>query len=48
VIADGEFRTSMRKVFVGGDVAKGAATAILAMGDAKSAAHAIHKMLLKK
>jgi glutamate synthase (NADPH/NADH) small chain len=48
VIADNEFRTSMRKVLVGGDVAKGAATVILAMGAAKSAAHAIHKMLPKE
>jgi glutamate synthase (NADPH) small chain len=45
VIVDDEFRTSMRKVFAGGDVATGAATVILAMGAAKSAAHAIDKML---
>jgi glutamate synthase (NADPH/NADH) small chain len=48
VIADNEFSTSMRKVLVGGDVAKGAATVILVIDAAKSAAHAIHKMLLKK
>jgi len=35
----------MRKVFAGGDVATGAATVILAMGAAKSAAHAIDRML---
>jgi glutamate synthase (NADPH/NADH) small chain len=45
VIVDDEFRTSMRKVFAGGDVATGAATVILAMGAAKSAALAIDKML---
>lgn len=45
VIVDEEFRTSMRKVFAGGDVATGAATVILAMGAAKSAAHAIDRML---
>jgi glutamate synthase (NADPH/NADH) small chain len=45
VIVDDEFRTSMRKVFAGGDVATGAATVILAMGAAKCAVHAIDKML---
>ncbi|MDO9034313.1 MAG: NADPH-dependent glutamate synthase, partial [Methanoregula sp.] len=45
VIVDEEFRTSMPKVFAGGDVATGAATVILAMGAAKSAAQAIDKML---
>jgi glutamate synthase (NADPH/NADH) small chain len=45
VIVDEEFRTSMRKVYAGGDVATGAATVILAMGAAKFAAHAIDKML---
>lgn len=45
VIVDENFRTSMRKVFAGGDVATGAATVILAMGAAKSAAHAIDRML---
>ncbi|MFA4849170.1 MAG: NADPH-dependent glutamate synthase [Methanoregula sp.] len=45
VIVDDEFRTSMRKVFAGGDVATGAATVILAMGAAKNAAHTIDKML---
>jgi NADPH-dependent glutamate synthase beta subunit-like oxidoreductase len=38
----------MRKVLVGGDVAKGAATVILVIDAAKSAAHAIHKMLPKE
>jgi glutamate synthase (NADPH/NADH) small chain len=45
VLVDDEFRTSLRKVFAGGDVATGAATVILAMGAAKSAAHAIDRML---
>lgn len=45
VIVDDEFRTSMRKVFAGGDVATGAATVILAMGAAKNAARAIDRML---
>ncbi len=45
VIVDEDGRTSMRKVFAGGDVATGAATVILAMGAAKTAAHAIDRML---
>ncbi|MDO9549565.1 MAG: NADPH-dependent glutamate synthase [Methanoregula sp.] len=45
VVVDSEFRTSMRNVFAGGDVATGAATVILAMGAAKSAAYAIDRML---
>lgn len=45
VIVDEEFRTSLRKVYAGGDVATGAATVIQAMGAAKSAAHAIDAML---
>ncbi|MEN6443900.1 MAG: NADPH-dependent glutamate synthase [Methanoregula sp.] len=38
-------KTSIRKVFAGGDIATGAATVILAMGAAKKAAHAIDRML---
>lgn len=44
VIVDDDFRTSQRKVYAGGDVATGAATVILAMGAAKSAAQAIDRM----
>lgn len=44
VIVDDDFKTSQRKIFAGGDVATGAATVILAMGAAKSAAHAIDRM----
>ena len=45
VTVDSEFRTSMPKVFAGGDVATGAATVILAMGAAKSAAKAMDRMM---
>jgi glutamate synthase (NADPH/NADH) small chain len=45
VIVDENGHTSMRKVFAGGDVATGAATVILAMGAAKTAARAIDRML---
>lgn len=48
VLVDEEFRTSMRKVYAGGDVATGAATVILAMGAAKQAARAIDAMLRKE
>jgi len=37
--------TTLRHVYAGGDVATGAATVILAMGTAKTAAHAIDRML---
>jgi glutamate synthase (NADPH/NADH) small chain len=38
--------TSMPGVFAGGDIVRGAATVILAMGDGKNAAHAIDDYLL--
>ena len=37
--------TSVPGVFAGGDIVRGAATVILAMGDGKTAAHAIDKWL---
>lgn len=45
IVVDENGRTSIRNVFAGGDVATGAATVILAMGNAKKAAHAIDRML---
>jgi glutamate synthase (NADPH/NADH) small chain len=45
VDVDGEGRTSIPHVFAGGDVATGAATVILAMGAAKTAAKAMNRML---
>jgi glutamate synthase (NADPH/NADH) small chain len=45
VIVDETGRTSIRHVYAGGDVATGAATVILAMGAAKTAAHAIDRMI---
>ncbi len=38
--------TSMPGVFAGGDIVRGAATVILAMGDGKNAAHAIDRYLM--
>jgi glutamate synthase (NADPH/NADH) small chain len=45
VAVDSEGRTSISHVFAGGDVATGAATVILAMGAAKTAAKAMNRML---
>ncbi len=41
VAADSQFRTSKRGVFAGGDIVRGAATVILAMGDGRAAAASI-------
>ena len=41
--ADDHGRTSIPGVFAGGDIVRGAATVILAMGDGKRAAGAIHQ-----
>jgi glutamate synthase (NADPH/NADH) small chain len=45
VVVNENYQTSIRHVYAGGDVATGAATVILAMGAAKTAAHAIDRML---
>jgi len=45
LICDEDGRTSMPKVFAGGDIVLGAATVILAMGQGRRAAAAINKML---
>jgi glutamate synthase (NADPH/NADH) small chain len=45
IAVDGEGRTSKKGVFAGGDIASGAATVILAMGDGKRAAKAMHRYL---
>ena len=42
---DDNLQTSMPGVFSGGDIVRGAATVILAMGDGKNAARNIHKYL---
>jgi len=42
---DAEGRTSIPRVFAGGDVTTGAATVILAMGAAKIAVKAMNRML---
>ncbi len=48
IIADDDGRTSMDRVFAGGDIVLGAATVILAMGQGRTAAAAINRMLAKQ
>ena len=45
IVADENGRTSLPKVFAGGDIVLGAATVILAMGEGRKAAAAINQML---
>jgi glutamate synthase (NADPH/NADH) small chain len=45
IIADEDGKTSMERVFAGGDIVLGAATVILAMGQGRTAAAAINRML---
>lgn len=45
IVVDDQLKTSMDKVFAGGDIVLGAATVILAMGQGRKAAESIHKML---
>jgi glutamate synthase (NADPH/NADH) small chain len=46
IVADENGQTSIPGVFAGGDIVRGAATVILAMGDGKKSAQAIDKYLL--
>lgn len=48
IVADESGATSLPGVFAGGDIVRGAATVILAMGDGKRAAGSIHKYLMSK
>jgi glutamate synthase (NADPH/NADH) small chain len=48
VAADAQFRTSKQGVFAGGDIVRGAATVILAMGDGRAAAASILNYLQTK
>lgn len=45
IVTDDEGKTSMPRVFAGGDIVLGAATVILAMGEGRKAASAINRML---
>jgi glutamate synthase (NADPH) small chain len=46
IVTDENGMTSMPGVFAGGDIVRGAATVILAMGDGKRAAMAMHRYLM--
>jgi glutamate synthase (NADPH/NADH) small chain len=45
IIADENGKTSLDRIFAGGDIVLGAATVILAMGEGRKAAAAINEML---
>jgi glutamate synthase (NADPH/NADH) small chain len=45
IIVDENQKTSMEKIFAGGDIVLGAATVILAMGEGRRAADSINKLL---
>jgi glutamate synthase (NADPH/NADH) small chain len=47
IVADENGMTSLPGVFAGGDIVRGGATVILAMGDGKKAAVGIHNYLSK-
>lgn len=47
IIVDESQKSSMDRIFAGGDIVLGAATVILAMGEGRKAAAAINKMLAK-
>ncbi|MBU1098258.1 MAG: NADPH-dependent glutamate synthase [Bacteroidetes bacterium] len=47
LIVDEKQKTSVDKIFAGGDIVLGAATVILAMGEGRKAAAAINEMLVK-
>ncbi|WP_020612407.1 NADPH-dependent glutamate synthase [Sediminispirochaeta bajacaliforniensis] len=48
IIADEDGKTSMDRVYAGGDIVLGAATVILAMGQGRKAAAAINRMLAEE
>lgn len=48
IAVDEHGRTSKKGVFAGGDIASGAATVILAMGDGKRAAKAMHRYMTEE
>ncbi|MEN8152610.1 MAG: NADPH-dependent glutamate synthase [Acidobacteriota bacterium] len=47
IVADENMQTSMPEIFAGGDIVRGGATVILAMGDGKIAAESMHNYLQK-
>ncbi len=47
IAVDEEMRSSIPVLFAGGDIVRGGATVILAMGDGKRAAEAMHRQIQK-
>lgn len=47
-VNEGDMQTSIPYIFAGGDIVRGGATVILAMGDGKKAARAMHKYICEK
>jgi glutamate synthase (NADPH/NADH) small chain len=47
ILVNEEQKTSMERVYAGGDIVLGAATVILAMGEGRRAAAAINALLLR-
>jgi glutamate synthase (NADPH/NADH) small chain len=47
ILVDGDQKTSLDRVYAGGDIVLGAATVILAMGEGRRAAAAINELLAK-
>jgi len=41
-------QSSIPEIFAGGDIVRGGATVILAMGDGRKAAEGMHKYLMEK
>lgn len=48
IVADENGKTSMERVYAGGDIVLGAATVILAMGEGRTAAKSINELLAEK
>ncbi|MCF8240490.1 MAG: NADPH-dependent glutamate synthase [Melioribacteraceae bacterium] len=48
IVVNGDQKSSVDRIFAGGDIVLGAATVILAMGEGRRAAHAINEMLEKE
>ena len=47
MVVDDNMRSSLPIIFAGGDIVRGGATVILAMGDGRRAAAAMHEQLKK-
>ncbi|MDE6117376.1 MAG: dihydropyrimidine dehydrogenase, partial [Duncaniella sp.] len=48
VVNDETMQSSLQDIYAGGDIVRGGATVILAMGDGRRAASSMHKALSKQ